>query len=73
MSRAYFISRVEEFCELPSHSLKGDESLQSSLLIDSLALLGLVSMLDKDFGVQFTINEIMDIGTLDNLYSRVEA
>lgn len=73
MDRNTFISRVEEVCELPPQTLNGSESLRESMLIDSLSLLGLVSMFDKSFKINLTINEIMSADSLDCLYNRVVA
>ncbi|HVV69176.1 MAG TPA: phosphopantetheine-binding protein [Patescibacteria group bacterium] len=71
MNKTHFLFKIEEICELPANTLKGEEDLVGSTLIDSLSLLGLIAMLDKNFGLNLTLSEMLSIGTVNNLYFKV--
>lgn len=73
MDKQKFLTKIEEICELPAGSLSGSEALQGSRFLDSLAMLGLIAMLDKEWKVSLPVSEIVKLGTLDNLYEVVAA
>jgi len=71
MQKDIFLSRIENISELPKNSLNGSENLKDSDAIDSLALLEILSMLDKEFHINMTVDEILSVGTLDDLYKKI--
>lgn len=62
-----FYKKLDDLLELNSGTIKGNELLSDNLLIDSLSMLGLISLLDKEHGIQISPSEIVQIGTIDNL------
>lgn len=73
MKKNVFLSNVEKICGLESGTLSGNEDIKNADFIDSLAMLELIAMLDKDFHVNFTVNEIINAGTFDDLHIKVSS
>lgn len=71
MKKTIFFSKLEAICELPANTLNGQDSIQNCGFLDSLALLGLISLFDKGFGRILTIDEIKSARTFDDLYNIV--
>jgi len=63
-----FYSKLDELFELDTGTVNGKECLSDNLLIDSLSMLGLISLLDKEYGIQMGPKEIIQIGTVDDLF-----
>lgn len=68
MDKKNFYKMLDETFELSQGTIKGHESLSDSFLIDSLSMLGLISLLDKQFEVQIGPKQIVQAGTVDNLF-----
>lgn len=71
MEKKDFYLLIDDICDLDEGTIKGDESLEESGLFDSLALLGLIAMLDKKFDQKLSTDEILKLGTVDDLFSQV--
>jgi len=63
---------IEEF-EIEEEQLKPDESLMETLEIDSLDLVDLVVVIEKNFGFKVVPEEMADIKTLQDFYDFVAA
>ena len=71
MDAQKFYRMLDEIFELDIGTIKGNESLSNSDLLDSLSMLGLISFLDKDFGIQIEPNKIINIGTTSDLFHMI--
>lgn len=67
----YYIA-LEEIFELDENTLTGEESLSDNDLVDSLSLLGLISFLDKKCGIQMGPADILNAGTVNDLYKIID-
>lgn len=63
-----FYKEMDEIFELDLGTINGTESLSDKNLIDSLSMLGLISLLDKQFCIQVTPKEIIKMGTINDLF-----
>ena len=71
MTKEIFLLKLEELLQLPSHTLNGSETVKDPTLFDSLIILDLAFMAEKEFGVHITIVEILASDTLDDLYLKI--
>jgi acyl carrier protein len=71
MNKDEFYKKLDEIFELDLGTINGGESLSEGDLIDSLSLLGLIALLDKDFNVQMEAKAIVSTGTIDDLFHAV--
>ncbi len=68
MDKKNFYKMLDETFELNQGTIKGHESLSDGFLIDSLSMLGLIALLDKQFGIQIGPKQIVQTGTVDDLF-----
>jgi acyl carrier protein len=61
---------IEEF-EIETDQLQPDENLMETLEIDSLDLVDLVVIIEKNFGFKVVPEEMTDIATLQDFYDFV--
>ncbi len=61
---------IEEF-EIEEEQLEPDENLMETLEIDSLDLVDLVVVIEKNFGFKVVSEEMTDIQTLQDFYNYV--
>lgn len=73
MDKLNFLILVEKTCDLPSHTLKGNERLNEAEFMDSLSLLALIAMLDKEFCTNMTVDKLIAIGTFNDLHDNLFA
>ena len=71
MDKKEFYSLIDEICELEQCTIKGNESLHDSGLMDSIAMLGLIAMLDRKFNVNLNTDELKQIGSIEHLFDYV--
>jgi acyl carrier protein len=71
MEKEEFYLLIDDICDLEEGTIKGDESLQISEFFGSLAMLGLMAMLDKKFNLNINTDDIRKIGTINNLFLKV--
>ncbi len=64
-----FCLLIDEICELEEGEITGGESLEDTELFNSLAMLGLIAMLDEKFSMETTTQEIGSFGTVEGLYN----
>lgn len=71
MNRQEFYRKMDEVFDLESGTIGGEENMLSGGLLDSISILGLITMLDRDFKVTLSSDEINKIGTVNNLFDKV--
>ncbi len=71
MDEKKFYRMLDEILGLDLGTINGNESLSNAGLFDSLSMLGLISLLDMDFGIQTEPNKIIKIGTIFDLFQMV--
>ena len=71
MYKEDFFSLVDNICGLPPSTIIGNESLADFEHIDSLAMLGLIAMLDSKFDLQIKPDDIKAVGTINDLYAKI--
>ena len=71
MDKKQFLQLVEEVCELDNNVLTGEDNLANEEIFDSIAILGLISLLDEKYGLEISVDEIMSAKTIDDLYRKV--
>lgn len=62
---------VEEF-EISPEKVKGDASLKKDLAIDSLDIVDVIVLIEKEFGVKVKSEELSSLGTLNDLYDLID-
>lgn len=62
---------VEEF-EIEESLLNGEASLKKDLGIDSLDIVDIIVLIDKEFGIKVKSEELARLTTLDSLYGFIE-
>jgi len=68
MTKADFITLLEELIEAESNTLKGDELLEEVEGWDSLAIVNLIALVDEDFGIILPAKEIQERETINDLF-----
>ncbi len=71
MNKEEFFVLVNATLELDSHEISGDDRLDNKELIDSLAILGLMAMLDAKFNIEISTDRLLNIESFDALYRYV--
>jgi acyl carrier protein len=71
MTEKEFIDLIDGVCGVMCGTVTRNDSLGNNILFDSVALLGLIAMLDKKFGVNFNMEELSKINTIGDLFNRV--
>jgi len=67
MEKAMFLQKLDEVMNLPKGTIKGDESLQSLMGWDSVALLNFIGLLDEELKVRVTGNQVIQCKTVGEL------
>lgn len=74
MEKSIFYKKMDEIFDLEDGAITGLESLSDEGgILDSISMLGLISMLDKYFQLRISPNELKNIGTVDDLYQMINA
>lgn len=63
-----FCLKVEENLELETGVVHPDTNIKGSSIIDSMAMLQLVSFLDQEFNLHIEIDKIFELNTINDLY-----
>ncbi|OGT06666.1 MAG: hypothetical protein A2103_03610 [Gammaproteobacteria bacterium GWF2_41_13] len=72
MKKELFLKKLSAVCGVSMHGLDGTEFLQQSGFFDSLALLGLIAMCDKEFHITIPTREILQLSTVNDLYIKIQ-
>ncbi len=72
MNKTEFYELLDETFELDTGTITGKELLSDNELIDSISMLGLISLLDKKFGFQLDPGEILKLGSVEDLFVAVK-
>lgn len=76
MNKAEIIAKVNGFLtgefEIDEALLKDDASLKKDLGIDSLDIVDIIVLIDKEFGVKVKSEELGRLTTLGSLYDFIE-
>lgn len=67
MNKIQFLKAFNELLELEPDTIKGDEVLVSINSWDSLAVLGLIALVDQKFGLVLSPTEINNAKTVNDL------
>lgn len=67
MTKKEFLNLFEEIIEADPGSLKGSETLVDIRKWDSLAVVGLIAMVDENFGLTLSAKAIRDSKTVADL------
>lgn len=70
MDRNHFYKILDEVLELNPGTVRGESSFLK-IIHDSLSMLDLILILDRDFSLQISPKEIIEIGTVDDLFRMV--
>ena len=65
MQRKEFLQLLEEILELDEDTLTGSENLPDLPNWSSLTLIGLIAMVDEEFGITLSPNSILESGNVD--------
>ena len=71
MNKTEFMLLLDGICVLDPGTVKPENSLSDSGIFDSLAILELIAVLDKTFGVCLAIGELQKIDNVEALFNRV--
>lgn len=71
MDRKDFYLLIDDICDQDPGQIKGGESLSDTTIVDSLTMLGLIAMLDSNFKIQLKPDQIQAIGTVDDLFDKI--
>lgn len=67
MLKSKFLILLDEMLELEPLTLKGPEVLEAIESWDSLAVVGLIAMVDENFGVTLSPQKIFQSKTVDDI------
>ena len=73
MIKKNFYLLIDDICESPPGTIIGTESLKDGALFSSLAMLGLIAMLDKNFNIHLNTDDLREIDTVNNLFIKISA
>lgn len=75
MTRAEFLTTMDELLELPPGTLRGPEQLEDIEQWDSMAVIGLISLVNSKTGMKVAPRDIASCSTVDDLaqLAKVEA
>lgn len=71
MNKKEFMLLLDEICDVDFGTVREGDHLNNTILFDSLAMLGLIAMLDKKFGFSVNMDEIGKIDTVGNLFNKI--
>lgn len=72
MSRDEFLLHLDELFEEDAHTLTGDENLREMEMWDSLTALGFIALVDEQFDMILSGNDIENCETINDLVALVE-
>ena len=72
MNKKDFLSKLDDLLELDSGTITGDEVLQDIEEWDSLTLLEFIALVDKEFGVTLSPENIKKAQTVNDLVNLLE-
>ena len=67
MLKSEFLRKMEDVLEVSSGTISGDENLQSVANWDSMAALTFMSLVDHEFGITLTGNQLQQCRTTSDL------
>lgn len=67
MEKSAFLGLIEDLVEMDKGSLKGDESLSALAGWDSLAVVGFIALVDREFGMEVPAREVSAASTIGDL------
>ena len=67
MSRHDFFLLIDQILEVPAGTVKGDAPLAAHPQWDSLALLGLIAAVDKNFGLNLPARQLVTARTANEI------
>jgi acyl carrier protein len=67
MDKTIFLQKLDEVMSMPKGTIKGDETLQSLVGWDSVALLSFIALLDDELKVRVTGNQVIQCKTVGEL------
>ncbi len=70
MNEKEFMLLIDDICGVEQGTVTCSDSLGNGVLFDSLAMLKLIAFLDKEFGVNFGIEELGKISTIGDLFNK---
>ena len=73
MTKAEKIALLEEVMELEEGTLQQDDVLEEYDEWDSVTILGIISLIDEEFGKTVTGKEVRDIKTVSGLLDMMES
>ncbi len=73
MTNAEKIALLEEVMELEEGTLQQDDVLEEYDEWDSVTILGIISLIDEEFGKTVTGKEVRDIKTVSGLLNMMES
>ena len=73
MTNAEKIALLEEVMELEEGTLQQDDVLEEYDEWDSVTILGIISLIDEEFGKTVTGKEVLDIKTVSGLLDMMES
>mgnify|MGYP000491632054 CR=1 FL=1 len=73
MTNAEKIALLEEVMELEEGTLQQDDVLEEYDEWDSVTILGIISLIDEEFGKTVTGKEVRDIKTVSGLLDMMES
>ena len=73
MTNAEKIALLEEVMELEEGTLQQDDVLEEYDEWDSVTILGIISLIDEEFGKTVTGKEVRDIKTVSRLLDMMES
>ena len=73
MTNAEKIALLEEMMELEEGTLQQDDVLEEYDEWDSVTILGIISLIDEEFGKTVTGKEVRDIKTVSGLLDMMES
>lgn len=71
LNKKEFSLLIDEICDLEPGTTSFDDSVNDVAIFDSLSLLGLIATLDKKFGINFSMEELNGIGTIGDLFNKI--
>ena len=62
---------IDEICDIDPGTISDNDALNNTTLFDSLAVLGLIAMLDKKFGLSFNMGDLSKYDTVGDLFNEI--
>ncbi len=71
MEKKEFLLLIDSICDVDPGTVCSNDSLRNDSLFDSLAMIGLLAMLDKKFGIDLNMDDLKNIDTVGDLFCKV--